>query len=238
MRIFGIPIDNLSQREVLWYIHRAMESPGYHRIATVNPEFLLLARKDKKLKQALLSADLRLADGVGITWAFALQGENLKARLPGADLLDAIVRLAVTHNYRVYCAVREGGLSSWNDVRLALQKKYPALEVSGKDFDPHSLSTYEPRAISAEILLCNFGAPAQELFLAQYADVGTSLRLAIGVGGSFDYLTQKIRRAPKTWQKMGLEWLWRLKEQPQRLPRTFLSVCVFPIRLLFGKIEP
>lgn len=236
MTLFGIPIDNFSKVHILHFLHDALEEPRFHRITTVNPEFLLLAEKNPSFKNSLLQADLRIADGMGIALAFALRGGKLKQRFPGADLVEHILHLAAAHHYSLFCAVRQGGLSSYEEVRAALLKKFPTLLLDGGDFDM-KMRTTNFGEIQASILLCNFGAPEQEFFVEQSEKGETPIRLAMGVGGAFDYLTGKVFRAPHWMRFLGLEWLWRLKEQPGRLPRVFRAVIVFPTRLLFGRIE-
>ncbi|MEP7162777.1 MAG: WecB/TagA/CpsF family glycosyltransferase [Candidatus Moraniibacteriota bacterium] len=234
MFIFGIPIDNFSRKHVLHYLHDLMDEPRFHHVVTLNPEFLLFSQKNSAFREALLRADLRVADGVGLSFAFALHGETLLERFPGADLLDCVLTMAAAHGYPVFMAVRQGGLSSWADIEIALRKKYPRLEVTGRDFDlSQKLPVIKP--VRSEIILCNFGAPEQEIFLANFQGIPSSLRLGIGVGGALDFLTGKIRRAPRLWQRLGLEWLWRLKEQPQRLPRILRAVFLFPARVFFEK---
>ena len=225
MEVLGIALANLSATEIREKMSAYLDEPEFHRIATVNPEFLMLARRDMRFRRALHEADLRVADGAGIGWAFSFLGEKLKARLPGADLMLEILDQAAEKNLGVYVAARKYGLSSYEEIRKALVRKYPTLRVEGQDFDVFHSGWPES---GCQVALCNFGAPDQELFLAALRSHPGSLRLAMGVGGSLDYLTGRAWRAPKFLRKIGLEWLWRLILQPRRLRRAWQAVAVFP----------
>lgn len=228
MKIFGVPIDNLSQSAILHTIEHWLLQDGFHRIATVNPEFLLLAHSHPKFLQALQSADLRIADGVGINFPFWLAGEKLMARFPGADLLHEILQIAETKGYRVALALYEQGLSNPEKIKTALLERYPKLQVE-------MLSLREPQSSQAAILFCNYGAPLQELYLETFRTRNTNFRLVMGVGGAFDFITGVIPRAPQWMRSFGLEWLWRLLQQPSRFKRIWNAVMVFPIKVLSQK---
>ena len=250
MRIFGISIDNLSREAILERVDFFLDEPRFHRIATVNPEFLLEAKKNASFREALLAADLRIADGFGIVLAGWLQGERVR-RVPGADLMEEILKVANVKQLSIFLAVRADGLSTYEEIRSAILKKYPYLKISGADIDPqiHD-SRFIPPARLAEawakragragihdsIILCNFGAPEQEIFLSHLRDMSEAPRLAMGVGGSFDYLTGRQKRAPEWVRAIGLEWLWRLIRQPKRWKRIWNAVCVFPFRVIFDTI--
>ncbi len=238
MEILGIPIDNLSKKEVLNHIRGFLDEPRYHRTATVNPEFLLLAEQDAAFHEALLAADLRITDGFGIVLAGLLHGRCI-TRFPGADLMEAILEIANKHKLSIYLAVRADGLSSYEEVATAISKKYPGLNIDGANMDTESVCRIPYAGIGTDIrytkydiLLCNFGAPEQELFLANLKNNPKNIRLGMGVGGSFDYLTGKLRRAPKCLRMFGLEWLWRLILQPKRFGRIWNAVIVFPWRCM------
>ena len=239
MKVFGIEIDTLSHKEVLDHVQTFLDEPKYHRIATVNPEFLLLAEQDAAFRDALLAADLRIADGFGIVLAGLLRGRRIE-RFAGADLMDAILRIANDRKLSVFLAVRADGLSTYEEVRAAILERFPHIQISGSDIDVHQnlesgISNLEPRFKNqkSKIILCNFGAPYQETFLASLHD--TEVSLGMGVGGSFDYLTGKQRRAPRWMQVIGLEWLWRLILQPKRWKRIYNAVILFPIKAFFSK---
>lgn len=237
MRILGIPIDNLTREEIFARAETFLNKGGFHQIVTINPEFLLEAEKNKDFRVALERCDLRVADGFGITLAFLFKGEKLKCRFPGADLMEEILNIAEKKKLSVYLAIRKDGLSSFEEIKSALLKKYPSLKIDGCDFGimedvSLSLITYP----TSPILFCNFGAPQQEIFLNNLKNQN-NIRLAMGVGGSFDYLTGKLWRAPKWLRSIGLEWFWRLIQQLKRWKRIWNAVVVFPFRVIFATIE-
>lgn len=228
MKIFDVPIDNLSKNDIIEIIKQWIIEGGFHRIATVNPEFLLLARSHPNFRESLKKADLRIADGVGINFPFWLAGEKLIDRFPGVDLMHEILKIAEAKEYRVALALYEQGLSNSEQIKTALLKRYPKLQIE-------MLSLREPQSSQAVILFCNYGAPLQELYLETFRTRNTNFRLVMGVGGAFDFLTGIIPRAPKRMRSLGLEWLWRLLKQPSRFSRIWNAVVVFPIKVLSQK---
>lgn len=245
MKILDIPIEILSRKEVIARVEKFLDELKFHRIATINPEFLLEAEKNEDFKKVLLDADLRVADGFGIVLAGWLKGECVK-RFPGADLMEEILKIANEKKLSVFLAVNKDGLSSYDEIKQTIFKKYPNIKINGADIICHSERVRESRNPDAtgqipwqtrddtienfhhsSIIFCNFGAPEQELFLAEIKNHPENIRLAMGVGGSFDYLTGKQKRAPKYLRLIGLEWLWRLILQPRRFKRIWNATVVF-----------
>ncbi len=233
MEILGVKIDNLSRKEVLEKVESFLHEDKFHQIATVNPEFILKAEKDEEFKNILNQSDLNVADGIGIWFAFLRFGKWLKARLAGADLAQEILGMANEKKLSVFLAINKNGLSSYEEIIRVLSQKYPDIEFSGANLDPLSFSSYDMQNTKYEILFCNFGAPYQEKFINSVKDAKISV--AMGVGGSFDFITGKVKRAPKIMRYFGLEWLWRLILQPNRWRRIWNAVIVFPIKVLINK---
>jgi N-acetylglucosaminyldiphosphoundecaprenol N-acetyl-beta-D-mannosaminyltransferase len=246
--IFNTRIDNIAKQDIFLTVEGFLESNLFHQIATVNPEFLLLSLKDTRFRNILNKCELNVADGVGIHFAFWRQRKKLQTRMAGADLMAYILQQAERKNLSVMCVVRKDGLSKWKDIRRALKKQYPKLRVEGIDIsitrhpelvlgsrtllDDIESKLFE-RIKKSHIILCNFGAPYQEVFLADFRKNTNAIRVAMGVGGSFDFLTGKTKRAPRLMRALGLEWLWRLFLQPRRFKRIWNAVIVFPVRVLF-----
>lgn len=237
MHILGVRVDNISKEEILGKVEKYLDGPEFHQIATVNPEFILEARNNLIFKTVINCCSLNIADGFGIKLAFWLHGKHLRYRMPGADLMEAILRSANKRRLKVFLAVNRDGLSSFEEIRRAILRAYPDLEIEGADLDKGTDSCL---AIDKhDILFSNFGAPYQETFLN--CQKNGTIRLAMGVGGSFDFLTGKIRRAPIFLRRIGLEWLWRaVQPQPwefkiKRLKRIWNAVVVFPLKILFEK---
>jgi len=230
MEILGVRVDNLKKDEILFKIKEFLNSSDFHQIATVNPEFILAAQKDKEFQNVLNSCDLNVADGMGINLAFWKLGKKLQCRMAGIDLMLKILKIANEKKLKIFLAAKGGGLSTWEETKNAINKLFPELIIEGKN-----LESSEPITTDCEIVFCNFGAPEQEKFLNRLKS--DKIKLAMGVGGSFDYLTGKISRAPRWMRKIGLEWLWRLILQPKRIKRIFNATIIFPIKIIFNKNE-
>lgn len=207
----------------------------FHQIATINPEFILEAQKNSEFREILNGCDVNVADGIGIKFAFWRFGKNLKYRIAGADLMLRIIRLAHQYKLTIFLATASDGLSSWEETRDEINRLYPELIVDGDDIDPKD-DGYQILSSSCQVVFCNFGAPHQEFFLKRQKN--DRIRLAMGVGGSFDFLTGYVRRAPNFIQFIGLEWLWRLfhkpGDRPRRWKRIWKAVIVFPIKILLN----
>lgn len=232
LSVLDVPISALSREKILARISIFLRDAQFHRIATVNPEFLVMADNDPVFKQSLLSADLCVADGIGIVLVGLLQGKRI-VRFPGVDLMHEILTIAERDGHTVYLAIKKDGLSSYEEIRTVLLQKHPHLLIDGKDVSvQESWESYQLKAKSYQLLFCNFGAPAQELFLEGLRAHPGDVRLAMGVGGSFDFLTGKQKRAPQCLRAIGLEWLWRLILQPSRFRRIWNALAIFPVKVL------
>ncbi|MEI7621306.1 MAG: WecB/TagA/CpsF family glycosyltransferase [Candidatus Moraniibacteriota bacterium] len=234
MKLLNIQIDNLSRQEILEKIEFFLQEDCFYQVATINPEFLLEAQKDAEFKNILNSCSLNVADGIGIGYAFLRFGKILKTRFAGVDLTQEILQLANTQKLSVFLAINSTGLSSYKEISKILSKEYPQIIFSGDTIDKEFFSSYKILDTRYKILLCNFGAPWQEKFLSRQKNA--KIRLAMGVGGSFDFLTGKLKRAPKLFQQLGLEWFWRLAQEPKyRWKRICRAVLVFPFKIIFSK---
>jgi len=236
MNILGVRVDNLAREEILSKVQSFLREDIFYQLATINPEFILAAQKDENFKNILNGCDLNVADGIGIRFAFWRFGKRLKARIAGAELLEEILKIAVAKKYKVFLAASSGGLSSWEETRETILKKYPDMVIGGVNSKKISLGQ-ESRIADYEIVFCNFGAPQQEKFLHSLKlRENSKIRLAMGVGGSFDFLTSKISRAPRWMRRTGLEWLWRFILEPKyRAKRIWNAVIFFPLKVIFSR---
>ena len=246
MNILGVRIDNFSKKEILEKIEFFLNEEKFHQIATVNPEFILRSQRDVDFKNILNNTDLNVADGVGVWYAFLRNFSYLKNRVAGVDLMQEILQIANEKKLSVFLAIHFGGLSSFADIKNVLNEKYPNITVVGASVDPRKVKRLLSLTVNQQIVFCNFGYPQQENFInllrnrqdlsLQSSTYQGKIRLAIGVGGSFDFITGKIRRAPIWMQKIGLEWLWRFLQEPRyRFKRIINAVIVFPIRVLINR---
>jgi len=236
IKILGVKISNLSQTEVLRSVESMTQGSGKHLIVTPNPEFLLETRKDEDFLYILNSASLSIPDGFGLKLMAWTKGYNLH-RYAGAELTKDLLALAEEREWPIAIINWHAGLSTAQDISLVLKKLYPKLKCLVKDerrgdyvFDMSELRHFQPK-----IIFSTLGAPYQEKLLVKLLDKNLA-KVAIGVGGSFDYLTGKAPRAPKILRSVGLEWVWRLALAPRkRFRRIYRAVISFP--LLFIREE-
>ncbi len=245
--ILGIPIDPLSVEEALEQIESFVDSDQPHQITTVNPEFIIEAQQDKEFRSILQAADLSLADGSGIVWAGRYLGDRIPERIAGSDLVVEIAKLAQDRDWKIY--LLGGGPGVAELAARALEKRFPSLLIVGceeglpyrADLSKDQFDEKEAMAaikrinqVNPDILYVAFGAPKQELFIARYKEQ-LKVPVMIGVGGTFDFLAGRIKRAPKLFRSLWLEWLWRLIMEPKRWRRIFKAVIVFPYLVITKK---
>lgn len=239
MKILGVKIDNLTRQEILKRVELFLNSKEIHQVATINPEFILQAQEDIEFKNILNNCELSVADGVGIWFAFIRFGKYLKNRCTGVDLVDEILKIADRKKLPIFLIANKNGLSTWEETKKAILNKYPNININGTvlDISDSKLEYAKLEIQNYAIVFCALGAPYQEKLMHSLKTLkNAKIRLAIGVGGSFDFLTKKIKRAPTYIQQIGLEWLWRFIQEPKyRARRIYYAIVIFPIRVLLNK---
>lgn len=240
-RVLGIAVDELDMdaavESVLALVdaHRCDPSRPASLVATVNPEFLMRARRDPAFRRALGTAALRLADGSGVVWALRRRGRQV-SQVAGADLVPRLAQAAAERGYGLYLLGAEPGVAA--EAAARLQEDHPGLRVVGAEPgsprpEEDAVQTERIRASGADLVLVAFGAPGQELWIARNADrLGAGV--AIGVGGTFDYLAGRARRAPEAWRRVHGEWAWRLIREPWRA-RRMAVLPHFALLVLLGR---
>lgn len=235
INILGVNISTLKKKEILEKIEEFFYDGRQRQIVTPNPEFLLEARKDEEFFYILNSADLAVPDGIGLKFAAWLMGKNL-FRTAGADLVKDILEIARKENKKVAILNWDKGLSGADDIKKAISKNYSSLKFIVDNISREGINSVETlrlkvgaslQEFNPDILFCALGAPWQEKLIFHNLKKWTSVKIAMGVGGSFDYLTGKAARAPLIMRLLGLEWLWRLIRQPKRWKRIYNAVIVF-----------
>ena len=232
INILGVKLNNLSKAEVLNKVKEYLSGAGQHQIVTPNPEIILAAGRDREFFNILNRADLAIADGVALKFAAWLKGKNL-SRIAGADLTQELLLLAERQSRKVAIFNWREGLSKADEIELALKNKYPELKAMAVDIgclEPPDLSAVN--VFAPEIIFCTLGFPFQEKFIFYNLPNLPTAKIGLGVGGSFDFLTGKLPRAPLWLRRIGLEWLWRLIKQPRRWKRIVKAVIIFPIKFL------
>lgn len=237
IKILGVRIDNLSRAEIKEKISGILENdPEQKFVTTLNPEILLKAHRDENYRNILNGADLNICDGFGLKLINFFKGKKIKARFAGADLVDFLLEGASEKNQRTLVIAAKNSLSAPQEIEKAIERKYPNLSAKSEYFSPSQDFFKNGIIEQAEIVFVNFGAPGQERFIFENRAKFPSAKILIGVGGTFDFLTGKIHRAPRFLRVIGLEWLWRLIQEPKRLRRIINAVIIFPVLALIKKI--
>jgi N-acetylglucosaminyldiphosphoundecaprenol N-acetyl-beta-D-mannosaminyltransferase len=222
--LFGIPIAALTAPQVVDLAARCIDEGQRLQIGVVNAAKVANMRRDELLRLDVMSSDIILADGMSVVWASRLLGRPLPERVTGIDLMFDLLALADRRKYRVYCLGATPEVLA--TVMATVRRDYPnALLVGGRDgyFAPEeSTRVMATIAVAApDMLFVAMTSPKKEQFLAQ-AHTELTVPVLHGVGGSFDVMAGKVERAPAAWQSLGLEWLYRVKQEPRRLWRRYL----------------
>lgn len=207
--------------ETLDWIDRFVLEKSPRQICTVNPEFIMAAQKDWEFRQILNHSALNIPDGVGVLWAAKRLGHPLRERVGGSDLILQIAQRASSVGWKVFLLGGAEGVAEQTATKL--RSMYPSINIVGAfagspSIDLEAQIAARIKASSAEILLVAYGAPQQDKWIARNLD-RTGAAIGMGVGGSFDFIIGKQKRAPKWIQRIGLEWLYRLGREPWRWRR-------------------
>lgn len=225
VRIAGVPVHRISYADLLaqigaWIAHDPANHPA-RQICTVNPEFIVDAQSDAAFRHVLLEADLCVADGVGVEWAARRLGAPVPERVTGSDGIYRICEAAAQTGWRLFFLGAAPGIAEAAATTLA--QRYPGLIVagcySGSPYaaDWQTVSAHLHRA-APDLLFVAFGHPKQDFWIHTHrADLPA--KVAIGVGGAFDFVAGVAPRAPVWMRRMGIEWLHRLITQPWRWRR-------------------
>ena len=217
--ILGVGFDNLTLDEAAQAAAALVEGEGFHYAVTPNPEFLQRAKGDAEFRAVLNGAELVLPDGVGITYAAKILGRPLRCKVPGIDFAARLMAWMGARGKRLFLLGAKPGVAE--QAALNLLAEYPGLIVCGTHdgyFKEDQPVVDEIRAACADVVFVCLGAPKQEFWMARNGPL-TGVKLAVGLGGSLDVFAGVVERAPEGWQRMGLEWLYRLIKEPKRAGR-------------------
>jgi N-acetylglucosaminyldiphosphoundecaprenol N-acetyl-beta-D-mannosaminyltransferase len=234
LTILGVPIDNVSMDETLEAIDGFVRQRSFHQIATANVDFLVNAIENPTYREVLSRCDLVIPDGMPIVLASRLLGSPLTERVAGSDLVPLLAK----RKYKIFL------LGAKPEVSLAAAKKFEEMgsQVVGRLSPPLlPLEQFDNDAILSEIekadpdiLLVALGSPKQELWIHQNRS-RLKVPVAIGVGGSLDFLTGAVSRAPGWMQKASLEWVYRIWMEPKRLALRYLKGAIWMARYFPGQ---
>ena len=217
--ILGVRFDDLTQQEAAQQGRQLLEEDKFHYVVTPNPEFLLAAEKDPEFRRVLNAADLVLPDGIGVVYSAKILGTPLKERVPGIEFAEAMLSALNEMGGRLYLLGAKPGVAELAAANL--KDAHPGLIVCGTHdgyFREDGPVVEEIRAAAADVVFVCLGAPKQELWMARNGPA-TGAHLMVGLGGSLDVFAGVVERAPEGFQKLGLEWLYRLVKEPKRIGR-------------------
>ena len=217
--ILGIAFDDLTREEAARRGAELLGEDRFHYVVTPNPEFILAAERDPEFLRVLNGADLVLADGVGVLYSSKILGTPLKGRVPGIEFAEDMLACLDQMGGRLYLLGAKPGVAQEAGRRIL--ERYPDITLCGTHdgyFKDEQAVLLEVAAARPDLLFVCLGAPKQEKWMARWGK-HTGARLAIGLGGCLDVFAGNVERAPEAWQKLGLEWAYRLKKEPRRITR-------------------
>ncbi|MEB3284150.1 MAG: WecB/TagA/CpsF family glycosyltransferase [Candidatus Sericytochromatia bacterium] len=238
--VLGLPVDALSLEEACSCLmnflqNRKTECPEIFHVVTMNAEMAIQALEDADLGDIIKRASLVTPDGIGVVWAIARQQSGPRVvKVAGVDLVQALVARIAQTGHRLYLLGGKPGVAE--AAAVALQQRYSGLQITGchhgffsPEDEPDLLDKI--KAARPDILLVALGVPRQEKWIERHRNE-LQATIAIGVGGSLDVFAGRVRRAPATFQRLHLEWLYRLIQEPWRMKRMRSTLPPFVYRVL------
>ncbi len=235
--ILGIPIAAVTMGQALDLIDRWISKRENIQIGVVNAAKVVNMSRDPGLKDDVLSSDVIFADGASVVWAGKILGKPLPERVAGIDLMTGMLARGNAAGYRIYClGATDEVLAKTTD---RIRKEYPGVVIAGSHNGYFSQAEEESVAADIatsrpDILFVAMTSPKKENFLARWSDI-IKVPICHGVGGSFDVMAGKVVRAPESWQRLGLEWLYRLKQEPRRLWKRYLITNTLFCRMVLAE---
>ncbi len=236
INVLGVGFDDLTMAEAVEAaLGLIADEPGKY-IVTPNPEIVMLAQEDAEFCGILREAALVLPDGVGIIKGASILGTPMKGKLPGIDFACALMARLAARGGRVYLFGAKPGVAELAGKKLT--ELYPGLVIAGcsdgyfEDDEPikAKISSAKP-----DLLLVCLGAQKQERWMRENMGM-PGVGLMAGLGGSLDVFAGTVRRAPERWQRMGLEWLYRILREPRRIGRA-MKLPQFAIKVSAQRIK-
>jgi N-acetylglucosaminyldiphosphoundecaprenol N-acetyl-beta-D-mannosaminyltransferase len=241
--VLGVGVSVATNEQVLEFITRGLEGNNEKfYVVTPNPEILVIANKNSDYKKALNNAKIASIDGVGVLLAGKIMGKELGQRFTGVDLLEALCERVSKRPITVGFLGAGPGVAELTSE--CLREKYPELKViftHGGAADEATVGYINSEMLknnskkTIDLLFVAFGSPKQEQWIAKNLNK-LPVKVAIGVGGSFDFISGRVKRAPRLFRNLGLEWLFRLLIQPWRIKRQ-LSLVTFLFLVLKKKFS-
>jgi N-acetylglucosaminyldiphosphoundecaprenol N-acetyl-beta-D-mannosaminyltransferase len=220
VNILNVPFVNKTRQQILEELLQRIRNKEKTFVVTANPEIVMFARKDPSYFHTIAAADYIVADGIGIVIASKMLKKPLPERVAGFDLMTELLRLADRNRWKVFLLGAKEEVIPLTVENI--KQKYPNLIIAGfhhgyfEDNDKHIVELVKES--KADLVFVALGFPRQEKWIYEHYPLFDQ-GIFIGVGGSFDVLAGKVKRAPEIWQKLNIEWLYRLIQQPSRWRR-------------------
>ena len=226
VNLLNFPIDTFSTEDAFKYAKTLLDGSKSSHIVTINPEIIESAKKNSHLERILKEAELVVADGIGIKIGLLIKGQK-GDRIAGIDFAKRLVEEAAKSGIpTALVGAKQEVLEKATETLLKNNSGLNLVYTHNGYFENNSEIINELKEKSPKLLLVAMGAPKQEEFIYEAKNVLPST-LMIGIGGSFDVWAGNVKRAPKIWQKLGLEWLYRTIKQPERFKRIFPTLPIF-----------
>lgn len=221
IEVLGCKFDNVNMQEAVEKCKEFINGDNGNLIVTPNPEIVMRAREDEEFKNIINNAELVIPDGIGIVKAANILKTPLKERVAGYDLICNLLEEGKDGSISFYFFGSKPGFAE--EAKQKLEKKYPNIKIVGThtgyfNSEEEEEIVKEIRNLRPDVLLVGIGAPKQEKFINKYKNEGF-FKIGIGCGGSIDVLAGEVKRAPKLFIKLHLEWFYRLLKQPSRFGR-------------------
>jgi N-acetylglucosaminyldiphosphoundecaprenol N-acetyl-beta-D-mannosaminyltransferase len=219
--ILDIPVHDVTNEETLALIDQFVRDQTPHQVCTVNPEFIMAAQSDAEFKHILQHTALNLPDGIGVVWAANRLGHPLRERVAGSDLVGRIADRAQQTGWCIFLLGAAEGVAE--QAASILRERYPQTDIVGTyagspRAEEETDIAARIRSSGATVLLVAYGAPKQDKWIARNLE-RTGVAVALGIGGSLDFIVGTQKRAPQWMQRLGLEWFYRLLREPWRWRR-------------------
>jgi N-acetylglucosaminyldiphosphoundecaprenol N-acetyl-beta-D-mannosaminyltransferase len=238
IKILGVKIDPVTMKEAVHKAEEFLNSEDQHYMVTPNPEMIIDAQKDPEFMKILNEADLAIPDGAGLIKISKLLKLALKEKVSGVDFVEKLLKDLHLRSSPYEIIFVGGEKDSAQESREKIAKKYPNAKVVGAFRGPDLSSEKEKEetertiekinSSGASLLFVGFGHPRQEKWIYANLQKMPRVKLAVGVGGSFDMISGRLKRAPLFFQKNDIEWLWRFMLEPKkRLGRIYKAVIIF-----------
>lgn len=239
IEFMNIQIDNLTMQETLDEIDHLVIKNEKSYIVTPNVDHIVKLEKDKELKKVYENAALVLADGKPLIWISKLYKKPIKEKISGSDLFPLMCEMAANKKYSMFFLGAAEGVA--NKAAYNLKQKYNNLNVVGTYSPPYGFEKSDKEIekiigmindAKPDILIVGLGCPKQEKFIYKYKEQ-LNVPVSLGLGASLDFEAGNIKRAPKWMANHGLEWFYRMIQDPKRLIKRYLLDDVKIIKLLF-----